>query len=565
MQIRTELPSKIRDNQFVAIDIEIFGAEKSRLHRPNTGTFASMSIASSDNVAYVITDEDDVAKALDIVSNGIWVFHNSSFDIMHLRRWADIKPKNMWDTLLVDKILFSGWYDSFSLQDVVRRHLGIHIEKDVRSTFEDATTLTREQIHYSGLDAIYTWQVAEAQKKILMGDRQSEFSVWKNIDMPAQWAFLDFMGWRLDTNKWEALAQHNIQMADKLESQFDFNPRSSQQVKKKLNSLGWKIPSTGEKILRSKLYKDPTSKAGKVCQALLDYRKFYTLHSRYGMKFLDEYVEFEECNGERIALIYPKLNVIGAETGRTSSNSPNIQNLPAREYPEFREPWIARPNHKLIVADYASQEPRVHAYLTQDKNLLDIFNSGEDIYVATAKYMYDKEIEKSDPLRNFMKVAFLGATYGQSAHGVAKNSGKSLEEAEDMQARFWKAFPGSKKWCDEQRKQVNYVETVAGRRIWLNPYSSQVERNALNGPHQGTAADMMKQATATSHQEWKWDIPFGVLSPIHDELVLDVPEQLAEEISKFISDVMVQTGQEMCPGIPFKVDAKICDNWREGK
>lgn len=101
----------------------------------------------------------------------------------------------------------------------------------------------------------------------------------------------------------------------------------------------------------------------------------------------------------------------------------------------------------------------------------------------------------------------------------------------------------------------------------MNPYSGQCERNALNNPHQGLGADMMKKSIGILHQEWKpeWSIPFGVVGQIHDEMILDVPEQLAEEIGKFASDIMERVGNEMTPGVSHKAGYTVCNNWLEGK
>ena len=218
------------------------------------------------------------------------------------------------------------------------------------------------------------------------------------------------------------------------------------------------------------------------------------------------------------------------------------------------------------MADYSSCEPRIHAYLTQDENLIAAFNSGEDIYVKTAELLYGEKITKDDPLRDRMKVAFLATTYGQTTKGIAEKEGISEEEAEDLQDRFFTAFPKSKEWYIEQRKKTTYVETVMGRRCWMNPYKeADNERNALNSPHQGSAADMLKLTMSSMYFNWRFDCPFGIVHQNHDELILDTPEEFAPEIAKYVEYWMVKVGEEMTPGIPHKADAKIVDNWLKGK
>jgi DNA polymerase-1 len=242
-----------------------------------------------------------------------------------------------------------------------------------------------------------------------------------------------------------------------------------------------------------------------------------------------------------------------------------MQNIPIRKHPHYRRPWIARPGNKLIVADWSAQEARIHAYLTQDEQLLDIFLSGKDPYIETARRVYGKEITKDDPYRDTMKASFLGATYGQTPYGLEIEYGIPLNEGEELFYTFWEGFPQSAEWCDGQRRKKKYVESVMGRRLWVNPYNNQHEKNNLNHPHQSTAADMMKLAIVTLHKNWKHGCPFGVVAPIHDEIILDVPEEFAEDIAEFVSTTMVEVAEKMCPGVPFEADAKIVDNWLEGK
>jgi len=164
-----------------------------------------------------------------------------------------------------------------------------------------------------------------------------------------------------------------------------------------------------------------------------------------------------------------------------------------------------------------------------------------------------------------MKTSFLGATYGQTPYGLEREYGIPLEEGEQLQTLFWMGFPDSAIWCNQQRQVTSYVDSVLGRRYWVNIYDSGYERNNLNHPHQATAADMMKLAIVKIHRGWKFDCPFGIVAPVHDEVILDVPEELASEIAEFVKITMVDVAETMCPGIPFTAKTTICNNWLEGK
>jgi len=556
-----KIPDALPDNTFCSLDVELFGAEKHRLHRP-TGKFACLTLCPDGENVYLITDEKLVDIALGRVDNTVTCYHNSQFDLQHLRRWAHVPPrKKLWDSMIIERLLWSGYYDRFSLKDLDRRYLGHYLEKEARESFSDAHELTPELIHYAATDAAVTWKVVQAQKKEVE-KRPDVWKVWKEVDRDSVWAYLDFLGFRLDVDQWGTIAKENEERAAELKASFDFNPASPKQVKERLQDTGFKgITSTGEKILESWIARKGDVEASKIARNVLEFRKIAKLASTYGMSMIDKHVEDEND----YQVVYSNFKVTGASSGRNSSSDPNLQNIPIRKYPIFRQPWIARPGNKLIVADWSAQEVRIHAYLTQDKNLMEIFKSGKDPYIETARRVYGREIEKGDPYRDTMKTSFLGATYGQTPQGLEHNYGIPLADAEELLDKFWSGFPDSAEWCYQQRRKMDYAESVMGRRFWCNVYNDAHERNNLNHPHQSTAADMMKLSIVKMHQNWNFDCPFGATAPIHDELILDVPEELAPDVATFVSNTMVEVAESMCPGIPFVAGAKIVDNWLEGK
>jgi len=127
----------------------------------------------------------------------------------------------------------------------------------------------------------------------------------------------------------------------------------------------------------------------------------------------------------------------------------------------------------------------------------------------------------------------------------------------------FRTFSGLYNYINRQKRKNDYVETISGRRIWLNPYSSQVERNAINSPTQGTAADQQKIAIGRIYLKWKetFDLPFSLVGFVHDELIFSVPKDRAQEVADFVSSEMIKAAEEQCPGVPFTVDVGIGDNW----
>lgn len=550
-----KLPINLDKNQFVAIDTEIFQLDSNTLHRPTSGKFGCISVATDPETVYILDDPAIVPIMLGRLDECIWVFHNAKFDLTHLRRWADIEARSrVWCTLLMERILWGGFYDRFSLKDLARRYLSIELEKDIRSDFEDASELTEEMINYTALDASVTLQVCYAQSAHI---NRTFFNIWKKIDRPSMWSVLDFMGFRMNVERWEEIAEENEANAKKIEDELNFNPRSFVQVKNALREAGFKgLPSTGEDVLLKYMAQYPNTEAHRIARDVLACRKFSKKASTYGKKFIEKYIETEDG----INTVTGDYRIIGAETGRMSCGSPNLQNIPVRESAVFRECFIARPGNVIIVADYSAQEPRISAYMSKDKKMIEILNSDKDIYIEVAKD-FGEEITKEDPRRDVMKSLVLGTNYGMTPEGLAERADISLEEAEALINKYMKRFPEFGAWVHTQMRNKKFVHTVAGRRIWLNPYSDQVERNALNAPVQGSAADMTKAALGAMHKHWKFDYPFACVGVIHDEVIFDVPEEIAEEVAEFVKYHMINEAEKMCPGIQFKADTKIGNSW----
>lgn len=559
MIIQSYVPPPQPENNFVAIDSEWFGLDSNLIHRPTSGKFGCMTIATNPETVYVIRDPENISTALFGIRKCIWVIQNSKFDVTQLRRHAEIEPrKKLWDTMLIDRILWGGYYDRFGLEHLARRNLNIELDKSLQKSFENATELSDEQIEYAALDTSVTLQVCEEQKKYLT---KTDMKIWKEIDLPALWAIMDFQGFRVDADKWRTLAETNKKRQDEIDDQLGFNPRSYKQAKIELRNAGFKgLPSTGEAELKKYIKKYPDTEARQLAERVLESRKYGTRASRYGIAFLEKYIEEEND----YHVVYGSYDVNGAETGRTACHDPNMQNIPSRDTKEYRECFIPRPDNVLLIADYSAQEPRISAFLSKDRKLKKIFDEDRDLYNTVALEIFNEKIQKGDKRRDDMKSLILGLDYGMSVYGLANEIGVTADEAEQLVNSFFRAFPQFALWHDQQKKKKKLVKTIAGRKIWLNPYSDQCERNALNGPHQGGAADMLKKSLGTIHQEWNFDYPFAAVGEFHDEIVFDVPEKLADEVAPFIKKIMEQTGNEMCNNeVPFKVDVVRGRSWAD--
>jgi DNA polymerase I-like protein with 3'-5' exonuclease and polymerase domains len=559
MKILTnQIPPPQPKNKFISLDIEMFGLNEYQLHRPTSGEFACLSIATDPETVYVITDKHQLPMVFSNIRDTVYVMQNAKFDITHLRRWVNIEPrKKLWDTMLIERIMFGGYYNNFALEHLARRHLNKKIDKSLQKSFENATELTKEQIEYNAQDAVNTLMISTAQRKVM---RKSDFTIWSQVDRPALWAFMDFMGFAINVAGWEALAKRNMERRDEIDATLPVNPRSWKQTKPYLKELGFKgLPDTQEATLKKFIKKFPNTKATEEARKILKSKKYSTWASKYGMNFIEHYIEKDIQFG--VDMIYCDYDVNRAETGRTAASDPPMQGIVSRDTDEFRQQFIARPDNVLLICDYSQQESAILAHLAQDKKMIDIINSGENIYIGAAREMLGRNIEKGTKDYSTTKSTILGTNYGMSAYGLAKRESISVDEAENKINKYFRTFPDVASWIIRQRKKKDYVETVMGRRIHLNRYSDQCERNAVNGVMQGTAGDMMKMAMAEIHQDWDFPYPFAMVEETHDEAGLDVPKKHYKEIARFVKKRMESVARKMCPSVKIKADIVVGRDW----
>lgn len=560
MKVVYDLPPKTRYDSF-ALDLEIFRARKEQLHRPY-GDFASLGISDGKTV-WMIEDVRQVEKALARIQGCRWIFHNAGFDLRHLRRWADVPcPKHMdlfWDTMLVERLLYGGWYSSFGLRDLARRRLQLKLDKETRDEYSKAKELTAQMRAYAAKDPWVTHRIFQQQIKELEADQPS-VSCWQTVDAPFLWASLDFSGIMLDKVKWKKLADDYQAKADRISDELGFNPNSVPQVKAALAKAGLHPADTEEKTLL--LLGD-----NKLVKAILDYREAAKRAGTYG----DNVLAMVEDDGR----IYTNIKVIGAETGRTASEGPNIQNQPNEE--QYRSCYIAPRGWRFFSADYSKQEPCILAQISRDPVLLELLEQGENIYVEVSSTVYQRQVAELDERGHKSKeykhgkALFLGLGYGLTAKGLAVQTGLPLNFCETMIQRFFTRMRGIRQYIDRYRalgQEDGYVRTLGGRRIWLNWYSYQAGNNAINGPMQGTGADMIKLSINKLHANFlrgDYGDKFPVIAPIHDEIIADAPAKLAKRVARDIQTAMEASFHHFCPDVRAKhiAEVSIGQSWAE--
>ncbi|BDQ12813.1 DNA polymerase I [Sediminibacterium sp. TEGAF015] len=308
----------------------------------------------------------------------------------------------------------------------------------------------------------------------------------------------------------------------------------------------------------------------KIVEDILGFRELTKLKSTY----VDALPEMINPRTGRVHTSYAQAVAV---TGRLSSNNPNLQNIPIRTARgrEIRKAFIPRePGRILLSADYSQIELRIVAAISGDPNLCDAFKQRKDIHTATAAKVYGvSETDVTKEMRYKAKSVNFGIIYGQGAFGLAENLGVSRKEAQEIINNYKKEFPFIQKYMDDQinfAKENDYVQTLMGRKRWLRDIHSAnftvrgfAERNAINSPIQGTAADMIKMAMIKVHQEMKkGDWKSKMILQVHDELVFDAIVEEADDLQNLIIQCMV-SALPLPNGVPVEAEVGRGNNWLE--
>ena len=346
MTITKGLPRSAQKGEWVAIDTEFFGQDKSRLHRPH-GQFACLSISYSDKETYQVFDIPDLRRALKLIDKGLWVGHNLLYDLRQLRAIIGIPQRPVWDTMLFDQGLFGGWYGSFALEDLHRRYLARPLNKSIVSEFGERTSMTLPMQKYAAKDASVTLAIARLQEKYVEDGGISTQHYWE-IDEKMLWCILDMPRVRIDVDGWLKLAAYHKSRGAQLEKKLGFNTFSSEVAKAAIEKMvGFGIKDTNGKETLEPLVKT-LRRSNREQEALfvedvLLARQFRKAAETYGQSWVDQHVEPG-------GFVYPDWRNNGTETAR------------------------------MLIADMEQQEPRIMAMLSGDPAMKADIVAGKDLY-----------------------------------------------------------------------------------------------------------------------------------------------------------------------------------------
>lgn len=510
------------------------------------------------------------------------VAQNIKYDMNVLRSY-DVQVKGeLFDTMLAHYLIEpDAKHNMDFLSETYLNYTPISIEtligKKGKKQGNMKDVAPAEVVNYACEDADVTWQLKEIFEKLLKESKTEK--LFQDIEMPLVQVLSDMEseGVAIDIPAMEDYSVLLEKELQDLESKIkelagqDFNVSSPKQ----LGEILFDKLKIVEKAKKTKTGQYQTNEetlqklAGKhdIIEPILDFRQLKKLKSTY-VDVLPTLVN------PKTQKIHTSFNQAVAATGRLSSNNPNLQNIPIKTARgrEVRKAFIASENNRILAADYSQVELRIMAEISKDEGMIEAFNKGQDIHSATAAKVFDVDISEVDKaMRGKAKMVNFGIIYGISAFGLGQRLGISRKESAEIIKQYFIKYPGIQGYMDEvvqQAKDNGFVETIMGRKRYLKDINSKnavvrgyAERNAINAPIQGSAADIIKIAMINIQKELKnKDLKSKMILQVHDELLFDVPkneEKIIQEIVKTEMENAIKTK------VPLVTDMAFGNSWLE--
>ncbi|HET9906637.1 MAG TPA: DNA polymerase I [Anaerolineales bacterium] len=515
------------------------------------------------------------------------IAHNAKYDYIVLARHGLKVSPLTFDTMLAEFIIDPS-SRSMGLKNLAFVKLGeemTHIEELIgkgKKQITMAEVAIEAAAPYAVADAEVTLRLLPIQQEGLK--RVHGEKLLEEIDLPLTpvLADMEMSGISLDLPFFEETSRRLEKRMAEIEKQVfemvgkPFNINSTQQLSDILfQRLGLEPPDRGNKTASGHF----STSAGvldllrgkhAVVDLILEHRELSKIKSTY----VDA---LQAALNPDTGCVHTSYSQIGAVTGRLSSSNPNLQNIPIRteEGRRIRNGFVAGKDSVLLSVDYSQIELRIVAHMAEDEGMLAAFRADEDIHATTAAAIYNVKNEAiTKNMRRHAKAINFGLIYGMSVFGLTRTTELTLAEAETFVKAYFEKFPGVKKYLDGIRKQAakqGYVETLLGRRRYFPALQGKAnvqvknreEREAINAPVQGTAADIMKIAMLKIPPALKAaGLKAKMLLQVHDELVFEVPEKELKKTAEVIQEVMTNAYPL---SIPLSTEARYGKNWGEMK
>jgi DNA polymerase-1 len=562
----------------------------------NDADMVGMSFSYTPGEAYYVpvpTGDVDGTKAIlkqfeklfNKTTDITWVGQNLKYDMLVLKWYGYELKGNTFDTMLAHYVIEPDGKRSMDIMSA--QYLGyepIHIDELIGKKGKNQGNMRDVALdkitEYAAEDADITLQLKQVFAPQLKSKDVER--VFHEVENPLVKVLTDmeFEGVKVDVN---FLKDYSTQL-EKEAKQAEENVYQQAGLKFNLAS-----PKQLGEVLFEKLQLDPKAKKTKTGQYATGEDVLLKLASQN--KIVDDILAFRELTklkstyvdalpemiNRKTGRVHTSYAQAVAVTGRLSSNNPNLQNIPVRTErgKEIRKAFIPRDsNHILLSADYSQIELRIVAAISGDPAMCDAFKNAKDIHTATAAKVYgvdEKDVTKE--MRYKAKSVNFGIIYGQGAFGLADNLGISRTEAKEIIDTYKKQFANIQKYMDDTinfARETGYVQTLMGRKRWLRDINSSnftvrgfAERNAINSPIQGTAADMIKLAMTSIHETFKkHQFKSKMILQVHDELIFDATRDEAEIIKPIILDCM-RKALPLPNDVPVEAEIGGGENWLE--
>ena len=517
------------------------------------------------------------------------VAHNAKFDCMILSRHGLPVSPVAFDTMIAEWLTDPATKHK-GLKDLARHRLGAEMT-DIETLIgrgKTQTTFAQVPIEtaapYGAADADMTLRLLPLLRREL---EEKGLTRLLELEMDLLPVIMDMerAGVRIDVEFFRHMSQDLAAALLKLEQTIyeiagePFNINSTQQLSDMLfKKLG--LPREGLKKIASGHYSTAfdvleglraSDKSG-IVAAIIEHRELGKLKGTY-VDALPQLIN------PQTGRIHTSFSQIGAVTGRLASSNPNLQNIPIRSEvgQQLRRGFISEPGWVFLSADYSQVELRILAHISQDETLLDAFRNDRDIHTTTAAAVYGIPMESvTRNQRNFAKRVNFGLIYGMSSFRLARESGLTSGEAETFVKKYFAQFPGVERYLEETRLKARvdgFVETLFGRRRYFPIFKTamsaanrqavmRAEREAVNHPIQGTAADIIKIAMIRLHEQLRARFQARMVLQVHDELLLELPREEVEAVRPLVVETMCDAFEL---DAPLRVEAEIGANWLELK
>ncbi len=570
-EIKIEDISKLDKTKPYSVYLEVLGENYSK------GEIIGVGICDGEN-GYFLKPED-IKDNKDIFENDT---KKSTYDLKKnivLLNKLGIKPNNMdFDTMIATYLLDYTVKDDISF---VAKYFKYDIDTYAESFGTEKRPIKRSEDEIKKLALEKAEFIYNTESEILKRlEEDGEINLFKEIEMPLATILADMELTGIKVNK-KYLEDMSVELKEKMDRLADdiyldagceFNIMSPKQLgvilfenlqipypKKRKTARGY---STSKEILDKIKFIHP------IVDKILEYRTLSKLYTNYAVGLISEIRD----DGR----IHTVFNQTLTRTGRLSSVSPNLQNIPIRqEYSKLvRKAFVADDNSNLISSDYSQIELRIFAHMSDAKNLIESFKNGEDIHTRTAADIHKISLDKvTKQMRSEAKAVNFGILYGMSSFGLSEDLGINISEAKEFMNKYLETYPTIKTYQKEEleeAKRNGYATTIMNRKRVIEELKNKNfmiraagERIALNTPIQGSAADILKKAMVEIFDEFnKRKLKSKMLIQVHDELVFNVLEQEEKEVIDIVKDKMENVIKLK---VPLKVEIEKGKDWYEAK